>query len=254
MSELLVVNNLSKTFRKKGQKDVQALKDISFSLKSGESLGIVGESGSGKSTLARIISGLEIQDEGTCVFLDKEISRYKDSELYANLQMVYQNPFSVFSPRMSIGQALTQVVIKQKVCEKCAIYKYVIHLMASVGLSEEIFLRLPHELSGGQLQRVAIARMLIANPKLVILDEATSSLDVSIQKQLLHLLSELKKSKQLTYIVIGHDLAVVRSLTNRMLVMREGEIVEELESENLVKLARHPYTKKLLNAVFRVKS
>lgn len=254
MSKLLEVIAVNKTFCKKNKSVVQVLKNVSFSLDVGESIGIVGESGSGKSTLANILVGLEKQDSGSVLYDGLELHKTLTLKaLYQQVQMVFQDPYSVFSPRMTIENFLKQGMQGYRLYTKQQINEQVRVLLHSVGLHPDYLSKLPHELSGGQLQRVVIARALSVCPKIIIFDEATSALDVSIQKQILELLAQLKKEQQLTYIFIGHDLAVVKQITNRMLVMCNGEIVEELDSRALCENANHDYTKQLLQSVYSLK-
>lgn len=250
---ILELKHVSKTFASKTG-DVPAVRDVSFSVKEGESVGLVGESGCGKSTMARLITKLtgttlgEILLEGTDII---KLSKKEDRNIYRKVQMVFQDPYSVFSPRMTIGTFLEEGLVFFGIMSRKEAHKEAEKLMTMVDLPVELMDRLPHQLSGGQLQRVVIARAISIRPKIVILDEATSALDVSVQKQVLELLVRLQKEFHLTYLFIGHDLAVVRSITDKIAVMYAGRIVEKIPSKDLAE-ARHPYTQKLLDSVFSI--
>ena len=179
-------------------------------------------------------------------------SKDKGREIYRQIQMVFQDPFSVFSPRMQIGTFLEDGLVYYQLLTRRKAAEEAVKLMRMVELPEELLNRFPHQLSGGQLQRVVIARAISIHPSLIILDEATSALDVSVQKQILELLVRLKKEQKLTYLFIGHDLAVVRSISDRIQIMYAGSVVEELRSENL-KQAVHPYSRELLDSIFSVR-
>lgn len=254
--EQLEVNNLKVVFENKSLFSFKklpskiAVNEVSFSLKKGETLGVVGESGSGKSTLAYGILRL-VNSIGRVVFLGNELpnSLRQMRPFRKDLQIIFQDPFGSLNPRFSVHDV---------VCEGLSIHES--HLSTSVlrlrakkvleqvGLNAEFLNRYPHELSGGQRQRVAIARALVLNPKLVVLDEPTSALDRSIQADILDLLRQLQKELQLSYIFISHDLKVVRAMAHRMIVMLQGKIVEEGESQQLFNSPQHPYTRTLLNA------
>ncbi len=251
---LLEVKNVSKIF-KKNKKIIKAVNEANFYLKKGECLGIVGESGCGKTTLARMIVGLETITSGD-IFVNgtniKEISNKKNRDLRKNIQMVFQEPISSFSPRMLIENYLYEPLKNYRQLSKKEALPIIKKYLEAVGLDEDCLEKYPHEFSGGQLQRIAIARAIIIEPQLVVCDEATSALDVSIQKQILELLEKLQKDFQLSYIFIGHDLPTVQKISQRIIVMNKGEIVEILNSENLKNNFKSQYTKKLLDAVFNV--
>ncbi len=251
---VLELREVSKMFTSDKGYDVPAVQNVSLVLNEGESIGIVGESGCGKSTMARLITRLIDVTSGQIYLDGEEITGLKKTELkkiYRQIQMVFQDPYGVFSPRMSIGTFLQEGLTHFGVMDKNQAREEAERLLALVDLTPEFMDRLPHQLSGGQLQRVVIARAISIHPKIVILDEATSALDVSVQKQILQLLVRLQEEFKLTYLFIGHDLAVVRSITDTIAVMYAGTIVEQLPSKNLEE-AKHPYTKKLLQSVFSV--
>lgn len=253
---LLELDHVSKTFRNDKGHTIQAVKDVSIRVRQGQSVGIVGESGSGKSTLARLITGLTPLTEGKIYLEEKQISGLSGKaqrEVYRKVQMVFQDPYSVISPRMPVGTFLTEGLVHFGLMSGKEAKKEAEHLLRMVDLDPQLGQRLPHQLSGGQLQRVVIARAISIHPKLVILDEATSALDVSVQEQILKLLVRLQKEYALTYLFIGHDLAVVRSITEEILVMKDGKITEHLPAQSLVRDAREDYTKQLLDAVFSVR-
>ena len=247
--DLLIIENISKTFKVDKNKELKALKNVNIQLKKGECIGIVGESGCGKSTLSRIIVGIEKKTSGKIIFDNKEIegiSKIKD------IQMIFQNPLSSFNPRMKIVDYMWEPLRNYfKLSKKDSITLIKKSLM-DVGLDKNALEKYPHEFSGGQLQRITIARAIIIKPKLIVCDEITSALDVSVQKQILELLKKLQEDLGLSYLFIGHDLAVVQDVSQKIVVMYMGEIVEELNSIDLKSKAKHPYTKLLLNSVFEV--
>ncbi len=252
--KLLEVQNLSKEYNV-NNKSVKALDNINFELIRGESLGIVGESGSGKSTLAKIIAQIEKPSFGHVIFDNINIfnsDKKKKYEIIKNIQMVFQNPASAISPKMRIGEFLTEAMINYGLIDKEKRKKEAIKLLTMVELSEDYIGKFPNELSGGQLQRIVLARAISVKPKIVIFDEATSALDVLVRKNILKLLVKIKKELDVSYIFIGHDLAVVRLITNRIIVMNEGKIVEILSSENFACNAKNQYTKSLINSVLTV--
>lgn len=257
MSEyLLELKHVSKTFHTSGGHSIEAVKEVSFGVEPGKNTGIVGESGCGKSTLVRMITGLTPLSDGQILFEDKVISglrRTEQRKVYRNIQMVFQDPYSAISPRMPVGTFLTEGLVHFGMISKKDSGEHAQQLMKMVDLEPSLCDRLPHQLSGGQLQRVVIARAVSIHPKLVILDEATSALDVSVQKQILQLLVRLQKDFSLTYLFIGHDLAVVRSISDEIFVMKEGCFIERICGKTLEEDAKDPYTRKLLDSVFSVK-
>ena len=247
--DLLIIENISKTFKVDKNKELQALKNINIRLKKGECIGIVGESGCGKSTLARIIVGIERKTSGKIIFDNKEIEGISKTK---DIQMIFQNPLSSFNPRMKIVDYMWEPLRNYFKLSKKDSIPLIKKSLMDVGLDENALEKYPHEFSGGQLQRITIARAIIIKPKLIVCDEITSALDVSVQKQILELLKKLQKDLHLSYLFIGHDLAVVQDISQKIVVMYMGEIVEELDSVDLKSKAKHPYTKLLLNSVFEI--
>ena len=247
--DLLIIENISKTFKVDKNKELQALKNINIRLKKGECIGIVGESGCGKSTLARIIVGIEKKTSGEIIFDNKEIEGISKTK---DIQMIFQNPLSSFNPRMKIVDYMWEPLRNYFKLSKKDSIPFIKKSLIDVGLDENALEKYPHEFSGGQLQRITIARAVVIKPKLIVCDEITSALDVSVQKQILELLKKLQKDLGLSYLFIGHDLAVVQDISQKIVVMYMGEIVEELNSIDLKSKAKHPYTKLLLNSVFEV--
>ncbi|MCC5468506.1 ABC transporter ATP-binding protein [Pelosinus baikalensis] len=254
---VLKIRNLTKKFDLKNGKKLTAVDNVSFELHAGECLGIVGESGCGKSTIAKILTQLEGVTSGNIIYHNRDITHLKGEELRQNrkkLQMIFQDPAESFNPRMKIRDIVSEPLLNFKLMSKREAEVQAKKLLAMVGLTEDFMRRYPHQISGGQKQRVAIARAISLEPEVIICDEATSALDVSIQEQVIRLLKDLQKEKGLSYIFIGHDLAVVRNISHRIIVMYLGRIVEVIDSNKLTTDAVHPYTKALLSSVFSVKS
>ena len=252
----LEVSNLKKyfpfnnSFLDKDTQLIKAVDGISFTLNEGETLGIVGESGSGKSTAARTLLRLEIPTSGSVHFKQKNLEDLSETEirnLRKEMQMIFQDPFSSINPRRKIGEVLSEPFeihgIKGNISES------VKELLNQVGLSSNHAYRYPHEMSGGQLQRVGIARAIALSPSLVVADEPVSALDVSVQAQVVNLMEDLKKKLGISYLFISHDMGVVEYFCDRVAVMYLGKIVEMTSSEKIYKNPRHPYTEALLNAV-----
>lgn len=253
---LLEISKLSKQFVLEGGRKLSAVDNVSLELYSGESLGIVGESGCGKSTLAKIVAHLEKGNSGNILYKNRDITHLKGEELRQNrrkLQMIFQDPAASFNPRMKIGDMVSEPLLNFKLMNKREVLEETQKLLTLVGLPEDFISRYPHQLSGGQKQRAAIARALSLQPEILVCDEVTSNLDVSIQAQVVQLLVDLQKARGLSYIFIGHDLALIRSISHRIAVMYLGRIVEVIDSEKLTTGAVHPYTKALLASVFSVK-
>ena len=241
----------STLFKKK--KGFQAVAPLSFSLYPGETLGLVGESGCGKSTLARALIYLDPPTAGEVYFRGKKIvptDRQLMREIRQKIQFIFQDPYASLHPLKRIGQAIEEVLVyysdsKNKSASKANALK----LLAQVGLSASFFDRYPHELSGGQRQRIVIARALATNPELLICDESVAALDISIQAQVLNLLNELKNKLGLSYLFISHDLAVVKYMSDRVMVMKEGALIEAQEADLLYRTPQNSYTKKLIAAI-----
>ena len=253
-TELLRVENVSKAFPVK-KKQLHAVSDVSMAVKAGEIVGIVGESGCGKSTLAKMIVGSLPVSSGRILLEGTDYTGLKGRQrrqFRRNIQMVYQDPLSSFSPRMKIGTYLAEPRRNFDGIGKAEAFQKAEALLEQVGLPKEFMNRYPHQLSGGQLQRVAIARAIAISPRLLVCDEATGALDVSIQDQIARLLVDLVEARNIGCLFIGHDLAFVRSVTNRVVIMYLGRVVETIESQRLEQECVHPYTQALLNSVFDV--
>ena len=257
----LSVEGLSKTFIVKramsgrARTEIPAVREISFSLAAGSSLGIVGESGSGKTTIARMLVGLETPSAGRIALQGKELaarpSRAERQERARAIQIVFQDPYTSLDPRQSVRRALDEVQRVHFGRSQADSAARTSELLDAVGLGVKESRSLPRELSGGQRQRVAIARALAAEPEILVLDEAVSALDVSIQAQILNLLADLRRDLRLTYILISHDLAVVRQVADDVLVMYRGRAVETGPVETILAAPLHPYTQRLLESVPR---
>ncbi len=251
MSSLVRVENLKKHF-KVGRKLVKAVDGVSFEVMESETLGLIGESGCGKTTLGRTLVRLTEPTGGKIFFKDKEISSLSQKKfrpLRKKIQIVFQDPYSSLNPRMTIREILSRPLKVFENLSGSEIEDKVTEAMTSVGLRPEHLNRYPHEFSGGQRQRIAIARALILKPEFVVLDEPTSALDVSVQAQILNLLKELKKSFNMTYLFISHDLSVIRYMSDRIAVMYLGKIVEMATSDELFENPIHPYTKLLMKSI-----
>jgi len=259
MSDLIQIENLTKHYPVKrgffgGQSGVvHAVDGISFFIRNGETLGLVGESGCGKTTVARLIARLEDPSEGKIVFNGKEVSQLSGPGLklyWREVQMVFQDPFESLNPRRTIESTLSQPFLNHKNGSKPELRSIVIQLLNTVGLRPgEMYLqRYPHQFSGGQRQRIGIARAIALRPRLLIADEPVSSLDISIRAQILNLLKELQQTFGMSYIFISHDLTVVRSLCDFVVVMYLGKIVEMGKTEEMFSRPLHPYTQALLSA------
>jgi len=248
MSEpLLEIQNLKKNF-KVGLSNVVAVDDISFNIAKYDSVSIVGESGSGKTTLANLILGVEKQTSGSIQYNGDEID-FSNKDLRKTIQFVQQNPLSSLNPKKTIYQTLELPLKIHNICQRKEIKNKIIQLLQYVDLDESYLERHPYSLSGGQRQRISVARALACEPEIIIFDEPTSALDVLIQLKILNLLSELKEKLQLTYIFITHDLAVVRNISNKTIVMNKGRIVEMNNTQKVFESPKEEYTKELIRSI-----
>lgn len=247
---ILECRNLRKEFKKKGHVHIAA-DNISLELYKGECFGIVGESGSGKSTLARMIMKLESSDSGDILIEGKNISKFKgrkNRDYYSKIQMVFQDAKGSFNPKMTIGNSILEYVCNLCYIDKKQRRKKVVELLEQVGLREEHYDRYPYELSGGQCQRAAIARALSVHPQVIIFDEATSGLDVSVQAQVIELLKRTMEKREITYLFISRDLKLVSSFCQRMGVIYKGKLVEEGKSCEVTNNPKSDYTRLLIES------
>lgn len=252
MSNLLEVSHLKKYF-KTPDGMLHAVDDVTFSIEEGKTLGVVGESGCGKSTLGRTVLGLLPATEGTVLFEGKDISKAKGHEkklLRRDMQLIFQDPFSSLNPRLCVYDLIAEPLKIYKLCSgKEEQKKKVFSLMDTVGLARRLAFSYPHELDGGRRQRIGVARALALDPKFIVCDEPVSALDVSIQAQILNLLQDLQEEKKLTYIFVTHDLSVVKHISDDILVMYLGCVVEKCQADELFEHPMHPYTRGLLSAI-----
>ena len=244
---------LQKSFFGKALSYIKAVDDISFEIQKGSTMGLVGESGCGKTTLGRTILHLIQPSNGSVLYNKTDISKLKKKELKAmrrKMQIIFQDPYASLNPRMTIGTSIMEPMIIHKLYpDKEQRISRVESLMEQVGLDKNMKNRYPHEFSGGQRQRICIARAIAIKPEFIVCDESVSSLDVSIQAQILNLLKELQEKMNLTYIFISHDLTVVKFISDKIAVMNKGKLVEYNDSDEIYRNPKNPYTKKLIEAI-----
>ncbi|WP_458699824.1 ABC transporter ATP-binding protein [Sulfurospirillum sp. 1307] len=260
MSTLFEVKHLKKHYEvKKGlfakPTTIKAVNDISFEVKKGEILSIVGESGCGKSTTAKLLMTIEKPTAGEIFFEGKDITKFSEKELQEyrkKVQIIFQDPYSSLNPRWKVGKIIAEPLKLNTNFSDKEIKQKVLEIMEKVGLREDWYDRYPHQFSGGQRQRIGIARALVINPEVIICDEPVSALDVSIQAQVLNLLLDLQEEFNLTYVFISHDLGVVEHISDRIVVMYFGDIVESSDVDTIFEHPKHEYTKTLLSAIPKI--
>ena len=250
---ILTVRNLHKVFNAHKKSEVRAVDDVSFSIYKGETFGLVGESGSGKSTTGRVLIKLEDITSGSVFYKGKDITQIKKKadrmDFRRSMQMIFQDPFASLNPRIPVKQIIGDALKLHGICKtKEEINKRVVELMDIVGINRAYINRYPTEFSGGQCQRIGIARAHCVNPEFIIADECLSALDVSIQAQIVNLLIRLQREQGMTYLFIAHDLAMVKYISDRIGVMKDGKILELAPANELYSHPLHPYTISLLSA------
>ena len=251
MAALLEVKNLKKYF-KVGAAQLHAVDDINFILEEGKTLGVVGESGCGKTTLGRVILHLLDLTNGQVLFEGRDCTEPSKAELIKmreDMQIIFQDPYSSLNPRMSVSETIMEPLIIQGKLSKAEMKEETMMLMETVGLAERFENSYPHELDGGRRQRIGIARALALKPKFIVCDEPVSALDVSIQAQIINLLLDLQEERGLAYMFVTHDLSVVKYISDDIMVMYLGQMVEKAEADELFTKPLHPYTKALLSAI-----
>lgn len=252
MSDILFrVSDLTKTYYASNTRQVALSKQISFVLNKGETLGIVGESGCGKTTLLRVLSLLEKPDSGTIELSGEDVTHAQGVQrkaYFKNVQMIFQNPASAFFPRMSVQRALCEPLQGFTNLRGAQRNSRVDELLDMVSLSQSLKKRYPHELSGGQLQRLGIARALASNPQILLCDEITSALDVSVQDEIMVLLAQLQREKNLSLVFVTHDLPLAQACSHSILVMYEGAVVERCAAHDFESACTETYTKKLIDS------
>ena len=252
---ILEVNNISKEFKVSKNRVLKACDNINLKVLKGKTLGIVGESGCGKSTLARILIMLEEPKYGEIIFNGENILSFNKKEIRNNrrkIQMIFQDPLASFNPKMKVIDILTEPLLNFKMIKKKDKEQKARSLLQMVELSDEILYRYPNNLSGGQRQRIAIARALSLEPEILICDESTSALDVSVQDKIIKLLVKLQREKEISIIFICHDIALIKSFSHEIVVMHLGNIVEKIPSNEVGKSSLHPYTNMLLESLFSI--
>ena len=253
MEPVLKVENLTKVFTRKGPPDFTAVDHIGFELYPGECLGLIGESGSGKTTVVNMITRLLDSTEGRILLDGEDITRLSGKGLrraYSEMQMVFQTPTDSFDPRCNLGDGIGES-LRNKGMSRAETRQEVARLLTECGLTPDFAKRYPHQVSGGQCQRAAIARALAVKPKLLICDEATSSLDVTIQKEIIALLNDLRQHHggELSILFICHDIALVQQFCNRVLVLYKGKIVEQGIPDEVIRHPQDPYTRRLIDSI-----
>lgn len=243
---------LDKNFLGKPARYLKAVDNVSFKVKKGTTIGVVGESGCGKTTLGRTILRLYDADGGSIIYNGEDITKLNKNQMRkyrTELQLIFQDPYSSLPPRMTVGNIISEAVKVHKIVPEKEVATHVREIMKKCGLQPQYYDRYPHEFSGGQRQRICIARALAVNPKLVICDEPVSALDVSIQAQIINLLKELQNNLGLTYVFISHDLSVVKYITDQIMVMYLGNVMELGATDDIFDRPLHPYTQALFSAV-----
>ena len=251
MEPLLQISHLTKIFSDGKEDEYKAVDDVSFELFPGEKLAIIGESGSGKTTVVNMITRLLDSTDGKILLDGEDITHYKRNKMkniYRKMQMVFQTPTESFDPRCRLGDAVAESLRNAGMPKKEAM-EIVKELFKQCGLPENFMKRYPHEVSGGQCQRAAIARAIAIKPRLLILDEATSALDVTVQAEILQLLDALQEERQMSYLFICHDIALVQNFCDRVLVMYKGKIVEQGKTEEVLNFPKHEYPRMLQDSV-----
>lgn len=251
MEPLLQISHLTKNFSDGKEDEYKAVDDVSFELFPGEKLAIIGESGSGKTTVVNMITRLLDSTDGKILLDGEDITHYKRNKMkniYRKMQMVFQTPTESFDPRCRLGDAVAESLRNAGMPRKEAM-EIVKELFKQCGLPENFMKRYPHEVSGGQCQRAAIARAIAIKPRLLILDEATSALDVTVQAEILQLLDALQEERQMSYLFICHDIALVQQFCDRVLVMHQGKIVEEGTPDEVIRNPKTEYTRRLIESV-----
>ncbi|WP_302672766.1 ABC transporter ATP-binding protein [uncultured Clostridium sp.] len=252
---MLKVNDVEKKYKLKNKDTLMAINGVSFNIKKGSCVGVVGESGCGKTTLGRMIVGIEPYSNGNIEFKGKDVRKIKRKDpLRKELQMIFQDSLSAVNRRISVKEILAEPINNFYKISKEELNKKVDDLLLKVGIDSNDKNKYPNQFSGGQLQRVCIARALASNPSLIVLDEPLSSLDVSIQAQVLNLLSDLKSELELTYMFISHDLEAVYYLSDSIIIMYRGKIMEQIDDIELFHDMKHPYTIKLLSSSYEYRS
>ncbi len=248
---ILSVSGLTKTFKLRGREDVRAVRDVTFDLLPGECLGLIGESGSGKTTLVNLITGLTPATSGSVVLDGLDVTKLKGKALRAawkKMQVVFQTPTESFDPRRTLGDGICESM-RNNGLSKADAHKRAGELLERCGLPADFAKRYPHEVSGGQCQRAAIARALAIEPKLLICDEATSALDVTIQAEIIELLRTLRRELDMSILFVCHDIALVRQFCDRVLVMYRGELVETGAPAEVIAEPKNAYTRDLINSI-----